>query len=103
MQSYENIRRFAIEYPNKIFIVKYVDYEKALDIYREFIHGREMTSMQESCLKEIVQFVCANGDIEAEKIPNIMQLKHINWGEIFNNDIMHVKEFIDTLHDAVVA
>ena len=62
-----------------------------------------MTSMQESCLKEIVQFVCANGDIEAEKIPNIMQLKHINWGEIFNNDIMHVKEFIDTLHDAVVA
>lgn len=80
-----------------------VDYEKALDIYREFIHGREMTSMQESCLKEIVQFVCANGDIEAEKIPNIMQLKHINWGEIFNNDIMHVKEFIDTLHDAVVA
>ena len=80
-----------------------VDYEKALDIYREFIHGREMTSMQESCLKEIVQFVCANGDIEAEKIPNIMQLKHIDWGEIFNNDIMHVKEFIDTLHDAVVA
>ena len=29
MQSYENIRKFAIEYPNKIFIVKYVDYEKA--------------------------------------------------------------------------
>lgn len=80
-----------------------VDYEKAMDIYREFIHGREMTSMQERCLKEIVQYVCANGDIVAEKIPNVMQLKHINWGEVFKNDLAYFKQFIDTLHDAVVA
>lgn len=80
-----------------------VDYEKAMDIYRKFIHGREMTSMQERCLKEIVQYVCANGDIVAEKIPSIMQLKHINWGDVFKNDLAYFKLFIDTLHDAVVA
>ena len=80
-----------------------VDYEKAMDIYREFIHGREMTSMQERCLKEIVQYVCANGDIVAEKIPSVMQLKHINWGDVFKNDLAYFKQFIDALHDAVVA
>lgn len=80
-----------------------VDREEAMNIYRKFINGREMTTMQEECLKEIVQYVCANGDIVTEKIPTTMQLNGINWGEVFDSDFAHVKEFIDTLHEAVVA
>ena len=80
-----------------------VDREEAMNIYRKFINGKEMTSMQEECLKELIVYVCQNGDVEAAKILSIKQFSHINWVNVFDADLPHVKEFIDAMHDAVVA
>ena len=43
-----------------------IDQEVAFERYRELIHGAELTRMQEEYLRNLIRYVCENGDIRTK-------------------------------------
>lgn len=80
-----------------------IDRDKAMQIYRSFISGGELSSMQETCLKEIVDFVCVNGDIMKENIRDNAPFKNINWQRVFGNNMANIVKFVNEMHNVITA
>ena len=80
-----------------------IDRDKAMQIYRSFISGGELNSMQETCLKEIVDFVCVNGDIMKENIRDNAPFKNINWQRVFGNNMANIVKFVNEMHNVITA
>lgn len=78
-----------------------IDREKARQIYLDFIKSSELTSQQELCLKEIVDFVCINGDIKKENIRDNAPLNLRNWGKIFGKNLSGVVNLVEQLHGVI--
>lgn len=78
-----------------------VDTEKALQIYRNFVSGADLTSQQEICLRELIEFVCVNGDIRRENIRDNAPLNQRNYMQIFGQNASFVVNFIDELHNVI--
>ncbi len=78
-----------------------IDREKAREIYLDFIKGNELTSQQELCLKEIVDFVCINGDIKRENIRDNAPLKLRSWSKIFGKNLSGVVNLVEQLHGVI--
>lgn len=78
-----------------------IDREKARKIYLDFIKSNELTSHQELCLKEIMDFVCINGDIKKENIRDNAPLNLRNWPKIFGSNLSGVVNLVEQLHGAI--
>lgn len=78
-----------------------IDREKARKIYLDFIKGNELTSQQELCLKEIMDFVCINGDIKKENIRDNAPLNLRNWSKIFGINLSGVVNLVEQLHGVI--
>ena len=78
-----------------------IDREKARKIYLDFIKSNELTSQQELCLKEIIDFVCINGDIKKENIRDNAPLNLRNWPKIFGSNLSGVVNLVEQLHGAI--
>lgn len=78
-----------------------IDRDKARKIYLDFIKSSDLTSQQELCLKEILDFVCINGDIRKENIRDNAPFNLRNWGKIFGNNLSGVVSLIEELHGVI--
>lgn len=85
-----------------IRVINGVDHERALQIYQHFIEGYNLTSEQELYLKNILDYISTNGDIETR---NFMEypLKKLKWRETFGNQFINLKDFIKQMHQVIIA
>lgn len=83
-----------------IRVVNGIDREKALQIYQQFVEGYNLTSEQERYLKNILDYVSVNGDIETR---NFMEfpLKALNWRGTFGERFVSLKEFVKQIHKVI--
>lgn len=77
-----------------------IDRTKALQIYAEFIKHENLTSEQEQYLKNILDYVCANGDIELRDFMEY-PLKEVQWRIIFNDKFTGLKDFVKKIHQVI--
>ena len=77
-----------------------IDRQRALQIYQHFIEGYQLTADQERYLKNILDYVSMNGDIETR---NFMEypLKALNWRAAFGNQFANLKQFIKQIHQLI--
>ncbi len=83
-----------------IRVINGIDRKKALQIYQNFIEGNNLTSEQELYLKNILDYVSVNGDIETR---NFMEypLKALNWRPTFGNNFVKLKDFVNQIHQVI--
>ena len=83
-----------------IRVVNGIDRKKALQIYQDFINDNNLTSEQERYLKNILDYVSVNGDIE---VKNFMEypLKALNWRVTFGDHFMNLKDFVKEIHQVI--
>lgn len=78
-----------------------IDRNKAKKIYLDFIKSNDLTSQQEQCLKEIIDFICVNGDITVENVRDNAPLNLRNWSRIFGCNLQGVVNLIERVHGAI--
>ena len=85
-----------------IRVINGIDRKKALQIYQNFIEGNNLTSEQELYLKNILDYVSVNGDIETK---NFMEypLKALNWRVTFGDHFVQLKDFVKQIHQVILA
>ena len=83
-----------------IRVIHGIDRRKALLIYQQFIDGYDLTSEQERYLKNILDYVSVNGDIETR---NFMEypLKSLNWQATFGDYFMNLRDFVVQIHQVI--
>ena len=83
-----------------IRVIHGIDRRKALQIYQQFIDGYDLTSEQERYLKNILDYVSVNGDIETR---NFMEypLKSLNWQATFGDHFMNLRDFVVQIHQVI--
>ena len=104
--SREEFDKLAEGHPYKtnvaafIRVVNGIDRKKALQIYQEFINDNYLTSEQERYLKNILDYVSVNGDIE---VRNFMEypLKAYNWRGTFGANFVSLKDFVKEIHQVI--
>lgn len=85
-----------------IRVINGIDRQKALQIYQQFIEGYNLTSDQEIYLKNILDYISMNGDIETR---NFLEypLKDLKWRETFGDTFVNLKDFIKQMHRVIIA
>jgi type I restriction enzyme R subunit len=85
-----------------IRVINGIDRKKALQIYQNFIEDNNLTSEQELYLKNILDYVSVNGDIETR---NFMEypLKALNWRVTFGDNFVKLKDFVKQIHQVILA
>lgn len=85
-----------------IRVINGIDRKKALQIYQQFIEGYNLTSEQELYLKNILDYISMNGDIETR---NFLEypLKDLKWRETFGDTFVNLKDFIKQMHRVIIA
>ena len=85
-----------------IRVINGIDHERALQIYQHFIEGYNLTSEQELYLKNILDYISVNGDIETRNFTEY-PLKELKWRETFGNQFINLKDFIKQIHQVIIA
>lgn len=87
-----------------VFIRSVIGIEKqeALKIFSDLLSNMNLNSMQEEFLKTVLNYVCANGDIEGK---NLMEspFKEYSPLKLFGDKLSVVGQFVKKLHDVVRA
>lgn len=85
-----------------IRVVNGIDRKKALEIYQNFINDNNLTSTQELYLKNILDYVSMNGDIETR---NFMEypLKALRWRDTFGEHFKPLQNFVKRIHEVISA
>ena len=85
-----------------IRVINGIDRKKALDIYQNFIEGHNITSEQERYLKNILDYVSVNGDIQTKNFTEY-PLKALNWRVTFGDHFVNLKDFVKQIHQVISA
>lgn len=80
-----------------------VDLTKALDAFSSFIGSNVLSSMQEEYLKTIITYVSSNGDITPATLLSKAPFDAYKWQAVFGQNLICVKQFVDKLHNSIVA
>ena len=83
-----------------IRVINGIDRKKALDIYQNFIEGHNLTSEQERYLKNILDYVSVNGDIQTKNFTEY-PLKAVNWRATFGDHFVNLKDFVKQIHQVI--
>ena len=62
-----------------------------------------LNSEQEEFLKTIIDYVCTNGDITPSALVNDPNFSEVEWLDIFGEDAIHLKNYVEELHNMIVA
>lgn len=83
-----------------IRVINGIDRQRALRIYKQFVDGYDLTSEQERYLKNILDYVCTNGDIETK---NFLEypLKSMNWQATFGEQFTSLRDFVIRIHRVI--
>ena len=79
-----------------------IDRQKARKKFSEFINSENLTSSQEQYLNSILEYVCANGDMQRK---NLGEDPFINfkWSVVFGDKRTMVAKYVQYLHDVIQA
>jgi len=80
-----------------------VDHQKALEKFSTYISENTLTADQEEYLKSILDYVCANGDMETAALINESPFDEISVLEIFPGKFQQVADFVTALHTTITA
>lgn len=83
-------------------IVK-IDRQKALQMFTEYISANTLSAEQEEYLKNILDYVCENGDMNSSILVNESPFNDFDVIELFPNKIKQVTAFVNNLHDSITA
>ena len=83
-----------------IRVINGIDRQKALQIYAQFIKNADLTAEQEQYLKNVLDYVSVNGDIQ---LSDFMEypLKNMDWRVVFGNQFVSLKDFVKKLHGVI--
>ena len=85
-----------------IRVINGIDRKKALAIYQNFIEGNNLTSEQERYLKNILDYVSVNGEIQKKNFTEY-PLKALNWRVTFGEHFVRLKDFVMQIHQVISA
>ena len=68
-----------------------------------FIGSNVLSSMQEEYLKTIITDVSSNGDITPATLLSKALFDAYKWQAVFGQNLICVKQFVDKLHNSIVA
>ena len=77
-----------------------IDRTKAHQKFYEFIRSEQLTSLQEEYLNSIINYVCANGDMERRTLGQD-PYRGFNWQLAFGDNRAKVGNYIDHLHHLI--
>ena len=77
-----------------------IDMHIALDKFVELIQGEHLTSMQEEYLRNIIRYVCENGDIERSTMLSD-PFRTYDWHAVFGDRATLVPKYIENLHQVI--
>lgn len=80
-----------------------IDRNIALQKFSEFLSGHVLSSAQEEYLKTIITYVCKNGDITLSTIINEPPFDNYDWQQVFGEHLISVRDYVNTLHNSIVA
>ena len=85
-----------------IRVINGIDRQKALQIYAQFIKDSDLTAEQEQYLKNVLDYVSVNGDIQ---LGDFMEypLKNVDWRVAFGNQFVNLKDFVKRIHQVITA
>ena len=83
-----------------IRVINGIDRQKALQIYQSFIEGHQLTSEQERYLKNVLDYVSVNGDIQTKNFTEY-PLKALNWRTTFGENFVSLKDFVQQIHQVI--
>ena len=81
--------------------VKGFDLDTAFDIYKQLVDDNILTSEQELYLKEILDYVRDNGDIENRCFTAEQPFKSYDWRAVFGSQFVRLREFVDHIHQVI--
>ena len=77
-----------------------IDRVKAHKKFYEFIRSEQLTAMQEEYLDSILNYVCANGDMERRTLGQD-PYREFNWQQAFGDNRAKVGNYIEHLHHLI--
>ena len=77
-----------------------IDREKAHKKFYEFIRSEQLSSLQEEYLNSIINYVCANGDMERRTLGQD-PYREFNWQLAFGDNRAKVGNYVDHLHHLI--
>ena len=80
-----------------------IDRTVALQMFSQFISNNDLNSQQEEYLKAIINYVCENGDIKVNTLINDSPFIDYNVIDIWGENMLFVKKYIEQLHSAITA
>lgn len=83
-----------------IRVINGIDRKKALEKYATFINGADLNAEQEQYLKNILDYISVNGDME---LSDFMEypLKHYRWRDVFGSQFVSLKDFVKEMHQVI--
>ena len=83
-----------------IRVIQGVDRQKALALYTRFIKDGNLTGEQEQYLKEILNYLSENGDLQMSDFMEY-PLNRNRWRDIFGEYFVGLKDFVNELHNVI--
>lgn len=77
------------------------DRDAAYKIYQQLVDDNHFSSEQEIYLKEILDYVKENGDIENRCLLNELPFKAYNWRAVFGNQFVSLRKFVEHIHNVI--
>lgn len=93
-------KRYSMNVAAFIRVINGIDRKKALEKYAQFINGADFNADQEQYLKNILDYVSVNGDIQ---LSDFMEypLKHYRWRDVFGNNFVNLRDFVKEVHQVI--
>lgn len=83
-----------------IRVIQGVDRQKALALYTRFIKDGNLTGEQEQYLKEILNYLSENGDLQMSDFMEY-PLNRNRWRDVFGEYFVGLKDFVNELHNVI--
>ncbi len=83
-----------------IRVIQGVDRQKALALYTRFIKDGNLTGEQEQYLKEILNYLSENGDLQMSDFMEY-PLNRNKWRDVFGEHFVGLKDFVNELHNVI--
>ena len=98
--EFTNGKRYSMNVAAFIRVINGIDRKKALEKYAAFIKGADLNAEQEQYLKNILDYISVNGDIQ---LSDFMEypLKHYSWRDVFGSQFVGLKDFVKEVHQVI--
>ena len=80
-----------------------IDRTTALEKFSKFLDTNSLNSDQQEYLKSILDYVCANGDINGNIITNTEPFNEFDWQRVYGSNLSIVGQYVNEIHRVITA